>query len=618
MCGIVGLYLRNAQVDPVVVQQMNATLLHRGPDDEGFFFQGPVGLAMRRLAIIDLQTGNQPLFNEDKSLVVIFNGEIYNYRDLRAQLEAKGHAFHTQSDTEVLVHGYEEWGDKLPIHLNGIFAFALWDVRRQRLFLARDHLGIKPLYYAALPGGGIAFASELKALLPLPHWSCELDPLALDWFLATRYIPAPRSIYLGVRKLPPAHYLTIGVDEPLRLHRYWDIQFVPERAFTWSQHLAELRERLTHSVRRQMISDVPLGAFLSGGIDSSIVVGLMAQASSAPVRTFSVVFPDWPGLDESPYARLVADHFQTVHAEIVVETNIAREWPLLAQALDEPFADPATFPTWLMARETRRHITVVLTGEGADELFAGYNWYGWHRPWPIPVPLRNPLRRLTQFLLAGRRGRHNATARLSPDFATFYAQSILSSVTQAEERTRLYQPEWLACLESLAPEIDLAPLLAATTERSWQSRIQELDLKVWLEGDPLVKADRASMLTSLEARVPFLDVEVVEWAARVPPELHRRDGVSKALLRAAFAELLPQPIRHRPKHAFDVPIASWLRGLLRPHLEEVLSQSSPIWRVLRPDPIRQMAQLHWQGKRDFSRELWAILHLAVWWGTYGP
>jgi asparagine synthase (glutamine-hydrolysing) len=270
-----------------------------------------------------------------------------------------------------------------------------------------------------------------------------------------------------------------------------------------------------------------------------------------------------------------------------------------------------------MARETCRHVTVVLTGEGADELFAGYGWYGWSRPWPVPLPLRQPLRRLAQSLLAGRRGRHTVTARLAADFATFYAESILSSVTQAEERARLYRPDWLAHLKAFAPQGDLADLLAATADHPWQSRIQELDLKVWLEGDPLVKADRATMLASLEARVPFLDVEVVEWAARVPSPFHRRDGMSKALLRATFADLLPEDIRRRPKHAFDVPIAAWLRGPLRLHLEEALSDVSPLWQVLRKEPVRRMAQTHWGGRRDHSRELWALLHLATWWRDYG-
>ncbi len=617
MCGIVGLFTPAGAPDSALLARMNATLVHRGPDGEGTFVEGSIALGMRRLAIIDLQTGDQPLFNEDRSVVVVFNGEIYNYRELRAQLMQRGHHFATRSDTEVLVHGYEEWGDDLPRHLNGMFAFAIWDRVRQRLLLARDHLGIKPLYYAHLPGSGLAFASELKALRPVSGWSREIDPLALDWYLATRYIPAPRTIYQGARKLPTAHRLTVGPEEPLRIERYWDVPFTAHESRSWEVWQEGLRERLTRAVRRQMIADVPLGAFLSGGVDSSIVVGLMAQAASEPVRTFSVIFPGWPGLDESGYARQVAERFGTAHTEIAVEADVAAEWPRLAAHLDEPFADPATLPTWLMARETRRHVTVVLTGEGADELFAGYGWYGWPRPWPIPSVLRRPLRRLAQWLLSGRRGRHTLTARLAPDFATFYAESILSSVTQAEERAHLYRPDWLALLETFAPQGDLVHLMAATAERPWQSRIQELDLQVWLEGDPLVKADRATMLASLEARVPFLDVEVVEWAARVPPALHRRDGVSKALLRAAFADLLPEMVRRRPKHAFDVPIAAWLRGPLRPHLEEALSDDSPLWQVLRREPVRRMAQAHWSGRRDYARALWALLHLAAWWREYG-
>lgn len=615
MCGIVGLYQPDSPPNPALLREMNATLGHRGPDGEGAFAAGPVALAMRRLAIIDLVTGDQPLFNEDETVAVVFNGEIYNYQELRAELIRQGHRFATQADTEVLVHGYEAWGDDLPRHLNGMFAFALWDGRQQRLLLARDQLGIKPLYYAELAGGGLAFASELKALEPVRSWSRELDPLALDWYLATRYVPAPRSIYRGARKLPAAHCLTVGLNEPLRARRYWDVAFEPGPARTEEAWLAGLRERLERAVRRQMVADVPLGAFLSGGVDSSIVVGLMAQAAQEPVRTFAVTFPGWPGLDESGFARQAAGRFNSLHTEISVEANVAGDWPALARHLDEPFADPATLPTWLMARETRRHVTVVLTGEGADELFAGYGWYGWPRPWPIPVAWRAPLRRLARRLLAGRRGRHTATARLAPNFAAFYAESILSSVTQAEERAQLYRPAWLARLEAPqpAPLADLAGRFAATAGRPWQSRMQELDLTVWLEGDPLVKADRATMLASLEARVPFLDVDVVEWVAQVPPGFHRQDGVSKALLRRAFADLLPEAIFRRPKHAFDVPIAAWLRGPLRAPLAAALADDSPLWSVLRPEPVRKMAQAHWAGRQDFGRELWTLLHLAAWW-----
>ncbi len=597
---------------------MNATLTHRGPDGEGYFTQGPVGLAMRRLAIIDLQTGDQPIFNEDHTLAIIFNGEIYNYRELRELTRLRGHRYHTQSDTETIIHLYEEFGTECVRYLNGMFAFAIWDAPRQRLFLARDHFGVKPLYYASLPNGGLAFASELKALYPLPGWSREIDPLALDWYLATRYIPAPRTIFRGVRKLLPAHYLIVEPGGSLRLHRYWDVAFYADRHRTWEEWLEGLRERLTLAVRHQMVADVPLGAFLSGGIDSSIVVGLMAQAASEPVRTFTVVFPGWPGLDESRYAREVAERFGTAHTEIAVDADVAVEWPRLAACLDEPFADPATLPTWLMARETRRHVTAVLTGEGADELFAGYGWYGWPSPWSVPAILRKSLRRLARRLLTGRRGRHTITARLSPDFPTFYAESILSSVTQAEERAGLYQPDWLARLEGDALQMDLEELFAITADRPWQSRMQELDLKVWLEGDPLVKADRATMMASLEARVPFLDWTVVEWAAQMPPEFHRKNGLSKASLRAAFAHLLPETVRQRPKHAFEVPIGAWLRTVLRPYLEETLLSTGPLWQILRPDIVRSMVQAHLAGRKDFGLELWALLHLAMWWENNGP
>lgn len=612
MCGIVGLYLPHGHPDPVLLCHMNATLTHRGPDGEGYYTEGPIGLAMRRLAIIDLMTGDQPIFNEDRSIAVVFNGEIYNYRDLRAELERLGHRFATQSDTEVLVHGYEEWGDDLQVRLNGMFAFALWDSRRQRLFLARDHLGIKPLYYAELPDGGLAFASELKALLPVPGWSREIDPLALDWFLATRYIPSPRTIYQGARKLPPAHQLVIGAGEPLRVGRYWDIAFTPDERGDEQEWSERLRYTLTNAVRRQMIADVPLGAFLSGGIDSSIIVGLMAQDLAEPVRTFTVVFPGWGGLDESAYARAVAERFSTAHTEISVEADVAREWPELARCLDEPFADPATLPTWLMARQTRQHVTVVLTGEGADELFQGYGWYGWPRPLPLPAFLAHLLRRLVQRALSGRRGRHRFLALLAPNFSTLYTESILSSVSQAEERLTWYHPDWQAHLTATAPIVDLGEMLTIPPA-TLSSRMQELDLKFWLEGDPLTKADRATMLASLEARVPFLDREVVELVALIPPGWHRREGVSKWLLRKTFAGLIPPDVVRRPKHAFEVPIGAWLRGPLRPFLEEALADNSSLWTVLRPEPIRRMAQFHMAGHRDFGRELWTLLHLAFWW-----
>jgi len=615
MCGICGIYSPDKPVvDSELLRRVNASLHHRGPDGEGYFIENFIGLAMRRLAIIDLVTGNQPIFNEDRSVAVVFNGEIYNYTKLRYKLQRNGHVFTTQSDTEVLVHGYEEWADNLPSYLNGMFAFAIWDMRRYRLLLARDHVGIKPLYYAPLDGGGLAFASELKSLLPIQGWQREIDPLALDWFLATRYIPAPRSIYLGVRKLPPACRLTIGLDEPLKIERYWDFSFTAEErdGNLWAE---QLRETLTAAVRRQMVADVPIGAFLSGGIDSSIIVGLMAQATSEAVRTFTVVFPRWDALDESRYASQVAARFATTHTEIAVEANVAQEWTDLAQKLDEPFADPATLPTWLMARQTRQHVTVVLTGEGSDELFQGYGWYSWSCPLPLPSFLARPLRRLVQYLLSGRRGKHRATALLAQNFNIFYAESILSSISQAEERLAWYRPEWRSRLTSIAPQADVEELIDYSADFS--SRIQALDLKLWLEGDPLVKADRATMLASLEARVPFLDRETIELVVRIPPRYLHHRGVSKWILRQAFADLLPEIVLQRSKHAFEVPIGRWLRGPLRPMLEHALSSTSPLWHIVRPLPIQAIARAHLTGQREYGRELWTLMHLAFWGELYG-
>ncbi len=462
----------------------------------------------------------------------------------------------------MLVHGYEEWGDDLPVHLNGMFAFALWDSRKQRLLLARDHLGIKSLYYAPLAGGGLAFASELKALFPVPGWSREIDPLALDWFLATRYIPSPRTIYQGARKLPPAHRLIIGAGEALRIERYWDIPFTPDER---SDEREWVRTVAANPHRRRAPPDG--GRRAPGGI--SLRRGGFQHHRRPDGRCIG-------GAGPHVYRRLsrmgragqnrptpaVAERFGTAHTEIAVEADVAREWPELARHLDEPFADPATLPTWLMARQTRQHVTVVLTGEGADELFQGYGWYGWPRPLPLPAFLARPLRRLVQKALSGRRGRHRLLALLAPDFGTLYAESILSSVSQAEERLAWYRPEWRAHLTAMAPLADLAerwdePTARPTAPSSW---MQELDLKVWLEGDPLTKADRATMLASLEAQVPFLDRDAVELVARIPATWHWRGGINKWLLRQTFGDLLPPEVAHRPKHAFEVPVGLLARA----------------------------------------------------------
>ncbi|MBI5877737.1 MAG: asparagine synthase (glutamine-hydrolyzing) [Chloroflexi bacterium] len=612
MCGICGIWQPDQTVDESLVRAMNGTLTHRGPDGDGLHASGNIGLAMRRLAIIDVAGSDQPIYNEDRSIVLVFNGEIYNYRELRANLLASGHALRTQGDGETIVHLYEEHGVECVTHLNGIFAFALWDVRRQLLLLARDHLGIKPMHYMGLPDGGIVFGSELKALIQHPAMPKSIDPVAVAEYFALRYIPSPRTIYSGVRKLPPAHRLVAhGAD--VRIERYWDWQ-APSGPATGNTHYSEaLRPLFEDVVRRQMLADVPLGAFLSGGIDSTIVVGLMAQVSSQPVKTYSVGFEWNEGAyyDETPYARAVAKRYGTDHHEVVLKADALDLWPRLAAHFDEPFADPASIPTFLISQFARKSVRVVLTGEGADELFAGYGWYAWaQRRIPLPFAAR-----LAAWALDGRRGKRSAMARFAPDFETMYFESALCSVFQSDERDALFSRDFRATLNNWRPLREFAGALSKSRQADPQTRMQDLDARIWLEGGPLTKVDRMSMATSIEARVPFLDYRMVELAARMPPGVKLRNGVSKAILRETFADLLPPEILNRPKHAFDVPIGVWLRGGLRQAMS-ALAEHPAIAQSGYFDPafVQRVASAH-LGGRDHAAQLWALWTWCLWWDS---
>jgi asparagine synthase (glutamine-hydrolysing) len=620
VCGICGIYHPDRPVDEELLRAMNGTLAHRGPDGEGIFIEGNVGLAMRRLAIIDLNTGDQPIFNEDGSLVIIFNGEIFNYRELRAELLARGHTLKTAGDTEAIVHLYEEYGPTCVEKLNGMFAFALWDTRQATLLLARDQLGIKPMHYAQLHDGTIIFASEIKALLAHPALLRDLDPVAIQQYFAQRYVPSPRSIYQAVRKLPPAHRLIIRGDT-ISTEKYWDFAYpeldpksqIPNFKSGQAEHewKTELRELLEDTVERQMLADVPLGAFLSGGIDSTIIVGLMAQRTRQPVKTYSVGF-DWKVAayyDESPHARAAAQRFGTDHHEVVMQADALDLWPRLAAQFDEPMADPAAIPTYLISKFARESVKVVLTGEGADELFAGYGWYRWaHRRMPAPL-----VSQIAQSVMDGRRGKRTIMAAFAPSFEEFYFENVLCSAFQNRERARLFSAD----LKQRVGPHTLCEEYAAKIERSRnydpQSRMQFLDTTIWLEGDPLTKVDRMSMAASLEARVPFLDYRVVEMAARIPPELKLHNGISKAILREVFADLLPPKIAMRPKHAFDIPIGLWLRQNLRP-LVEGLAQHPSIGQSGLFDSayVERLARAHLAG-RDHAAQLWALLTWSLWW-----
>lgn len=596
---------------------MMGRLAHRGPDDEGLWGEGPVVLGMRRLAVIDLQTGHQPMAEEAGRLHVVYNGELYNFRTLRRDLEARGHCFATASDTEVLLHLYEEEGPQAAAHLNGMFALALWDGPRRRLWLARDHLGIKPLYYTWCDGA-FWFASELPALLELPHLDRALDPCALDQYLALRYIPAPRSILQAVRKVPAGHSLLVD-ERGMRLERYWNLPQGSQDRRPPQEWAVALREALQEAVARQMVSDVPLGAFLSGGLDSSAIVALMVRTGDGPVRTFSVAFHGWPGLDETPHARRVAHHLGTAHQEIAVDVDVGSLFREAVAALGEPLADPAALPTLAMARAARQEVTVVLTGEGADELLGGYGWYRWaSRPaLPLPGPVRQWALQEIRRRWRGRRGGRTLQAYLLAEPLERYVDLAASSAFQTWEREQLYGPG----LREALRDWDLAkatfgPLLSQ--EDDWQTQFQRLDLEVWLEGDPLAKVDRTTMAVSLEARVPFLDRAVVELVASMPPEAKVRGPTGKWVLREAMRGLLPQETLSRPKHAFDPPVAAWLRGPLR-DLVAALPRHPLVreWGYLDGHTVADLVAEHLDGRRDHHRSLWALLVLAQWWDLYG-
>ncbi|MGQ9584814.1 MAG: asparagine synthase (glutamine-hydrolyzing) [Anaerolineae bacterium] len=622
MCGICGL-VRFPNTNPKdldLLRRVNARLAHRGPDDEGHWSEGPAALAMRRLAVIDLRTGHQPMANETGELRLVFNGEVYNFRELRRGLEKRGHRFASQSDAETVLHLYEEHGTQAATHLNGMFALALWDGPRRRLWLCRDPLGIKPLYYAWVEGA-FWFASEVQALTELPALDRALDPLALEQYLALRYVPAPRSIFQAVRKVPTGHSLLVE-ESGSDLRPYWRLALRPEGRPGWGieEWSAALRAALGAAVVRQMVSDVPLGAFLSGGLDSSAVVAFMAGASRQPVRTFCVAFRGWPGLDETPHARRVARYLGTAHREIEVELDVPGLLRESVAASGEPLADPAALPTLAMARAAREEVTVALTGEGADELLGGYGWYRWAtRPaLPLPQAVQQFLLRGVQHLWRGQRGSRTLQSYLVADAWTRYADLVASSTFQEAEREEIRGPcLWEALGGRRLWEHTFQPLLEGMKGLDGLSQFQFLDLSVWLEGDPLAKVDRMTMAASLEARVPFLDREVLELAAAMPPEVKVRGPTSKLVLREAMRGLLPPEILNRAKHAFDPPVAGWLRGPLREALQRLprhpaVAESG----YLNPNAVARRVQEHLAG-RDHHRGLWAVLVFAVWWDHYG-
>jgi asparagine synthase (glutamine-hydrolysing) len=618
MCGICGI-IGSEPIDRNALGRMTAALRHRGPDDQGFLVDEravdvAVGLGFRRLSIIDLVSGNQPIGNEDGSVQLVFNGEIYNYRELRAELESRGHRFATDSDTEVIVHLYEELGSHCVERLNGMFAIALWDANRGELVLARDRFGKKPLYYADL-GGSLLFGSELKSLAEHPRCPRDLDFDALTRYLALEYVPTPYSIFAGIRKLPGGHVLCWR-DGRISIEQFWDLEHRPDYpSRPDEQYVEEFRELLRAAVRRRLISDVPLGAFLSGGIDSSSVVAMMVDSLPAgAVKTFSIGFEE-QSFDESIHARRVAGHFGTDHREEVFTAGVMLDTlPTVVDWLDEPFGDASILPTYLLSRFTREHVTVALGGDGSDELLAGYPTFPadrFARFYHVPQLLHtNVIAPLVDRLPV-------STANFSFDF------KLKRFLRAAASREDVRHPVWLG---SFTPDEQALLLTAAPGDPFAEQRrmlasaggdrlgkLIYLYAKTYLQDDILVKVDRASMACSLEVRAPFLDVQLVEFLSRVPSRLKLRRLDTKHLLKRAMGDILPPGIANRAKKGFGIPVAAWFKGELREALQDELS-TERIRRqgLFEPDEVNRLVSEHLSGRRDHRKALWTLFVFQLW------
>ena len=619
MCGITGVFdTRGTRaIDAAVVRRMNAAQAHRGPDENSVHVEPGLGLGHQRLSIIDIATGQQPLFNEDGSVIVVFNGEIYNYQELIPELQALGHVFRTKSDTEVIVHAWEAWGEECVQRFRGMFAFALWDRSRQTLFLARDRLGVKPLFYALLDDGTLLFGSELKSLLAHGKLRRDIDPLALEEYFALGYVAEPRTVFQQALKLPPGHLVTLRRGQPLAAPRpYWDIRFTLDNTISFEDAQAELVERLRESVRLRMIAEVPLGAFLSGGVDSSAVVQAMAGLSDTPVNTCSIAFDD-PAFNESEFAQKVADRYRTDHRVEMVKSDDFDLIDTLAVLYDEPFADSSAIPTYRVCQLARKHVTVALSGDGGDETFGGYRRYRMHLMEDrmrsvLPVGLRQPL-----FGLLGRvypkadwaprvlraKTTFEGMAR-SPVEAYFHSVSIL----RGPMREALFSEAFKRQRAGYgAIEVFNRHAAQAGTDDPL-ALIQYLDLKTYLVGDINTKVDRASMAHSLEVREPLMDHPLVEWAATLPSNLKIRGNEGKYLLKKALEPRLPNDVLYRPKMGFAVPLARWFRGPLKQRVRDaVLGERLAATGWFNRPYLQKLVQDHQSGHSDYSAPLWTLL-----------
>ncbi|MFN3863109.1 MAG: XrtA/PEP-CTERM system amidotransferase [Erythrobacter sp.] len=620
MCGIAGIFHAETPkpVDPARVERMCDALAHRGPDGAGVWVDHGIGLGHRRLSIIDVAGSPQPMHSADGRAVIVFNGEIYNFRELRRDLEKAGFTFRTKGDTEVILAAWQKWGPDCLTRLDGMFAFAIFEPGSRRLFLARDRFGVKPLFFAHLSDGSIAFASELKALLVQPLLRRRVNRQAIEAYMAWGYVPDTHSMLTGVEKLPAGHFWLLEQGRaPGRPQRWWDIDFTAREKGSEADLSAQLVHLLREGVRSRMVADVPLGAFLSGGVDSSGVVALMSEASAAPVQTCSIGF-DVAAYDETSYARVVAARFGADHAERIVATDDFAAIDQLAAMFDEPFADASALPTWRVCQLARERVTVALSGDGADEAFAGYRRQVFHHHEEraravLPAGLRVPLfgalgRAWPKADWAPRPLRAKATLlALAESGEEGYARGL--SVTLPDVRRALYSDSFAASLEGFRAEAELVALMRAAPGRSGLDRAQYADLVFWMPGDILTKVDRTSMATSLEAREPLLDHRLVAFAARLPERMRVRGSTGKFLLKKSLERYLPQDILYRPKQGFVTPIADWFKGPLAGAARGIAGGSLAQTGFFRPSAILAMAEAHIAGRADHSRTLWQLLML---------
>ena len=615
MCGLAG-YLGVAPPADAVLTRMTARLAHRGPDDERFYRDGPVAFGFRRLSIIDLEGSPQPMSTPDGELTCVFNGEIYNFASLRRDLAGRGHAFRTNGDTEVLLYAWREHGERMLEHVQGMFAFAIWDRRAQRLFLARDHLGVKPLYYY-WDGSTLVFGSELKALIGHPGVSRSIDLDALGLYLESQYIPSPKTIYRSVRKLEPGHALTVQ-GGTLSLRQYWRPDYSSKFEFGEAEALGRLESELRRSVQSMLVSDVPLGSFLSGGVDSSLVSALMADIAQRPIDTFTLGFHGATAVSEHSHAQLVSRHIGAKNHVLMLEpSDMLAALDQWTEAFDEPFADPAALPTMLLAKLTRRHVTVVLTGEGADEVFSGYRNYATRvREERISKFLgarASPLRYLVRALPARARKDRLVRAIGEPRSRRYVTiPMVFDRALHAELLSDAFLAARETCMADYAERF-----FDECNSSEYIDRLMYIDARLWLPDDLLTKVDRATMAYSLEARVPYLDHRFFEFCARLHPSLKQRGRTGKYLLKKLAEKVLPPEIVHRPKQGFFPPLTEWFSGRLKLEAQAALARLDGR-KLFRRGALQSLLDEHYSGKRTHSNRLWALFVLENWFQRYAP